>query len=287
MAGMGSQLKKISFVVILLGFLFVLEPALRNKVTFAVPFFSNSQVDYEKAQDLFVETPAIAPAAPQKGRAPEPATLILFLGGIGGIMMRYVRFGFAKIKRVMDLVLAVVGLTLSAPVVIFAAALIKLDSPGPVIYQQKRLGKHGKVFKIYKLRTMGCDAEKNSGAVWAKKNDPRITPVGRLLRKTRIDEIPQLLNVFKGEMSIVGPRPERPELVRDLKVLISDYEKRLSVKPGITGMAQVLHKYDESIDDVRTKVSYDLMYIRNMRLSTDLQIMARTFGVVLTGKGAN
>ncbi|HOW42812.1 MAG TPA: sugar transferase [Candidatus Omnitrophota bacterium] len=284
---MGSQLKKISFVVILLGFLFVLEPALRNKVTFAVPFFSNSQVDYEKAQDLFVETPAIAPAAPQKGRAPEPATLILFLGGIGGIMMRYVRFGFAKIKRVMDLVLAVVGLTLSAPVVIFAAALIKLDSPGPVIYQQKRLGKHGKVFKIYKLRTMGCDAEKNSGAVWAKKNDPRITPVGRLLRKTRIDEIPQLLNVFKGEMSIVGPRPERPELVRDLKVLISDYEKRLSVKPGITGMAQVLHKYDESIDDVRTKVSYDLMYIRNMRLSTDLQIMARTFGVVLTGKGAN
>ena len=134
---------------------------------------------------------------------------------------------------------------------------------------------------------MRQDAEKGTGAVWATKNDPRVTSLGRILRKSRIDEIPQLLNVFRGDMSIVGPRPERPELVLTLKTLINDYEKRLTVKPGITGLAQVLHKYDETIEDVRTKVKYDLTYIQNRNLSTDLRIMAQTFGVVFTGKGAN
>lgn len=260
---------------------------MRNKATFAVPFFSTQSG--QEADALRFEVPYLQLEQPadQKAHAPEPATMILFLGGIGGLVIRYVRFGFERIKRFMDLVLSVIGLTITAPVVGFAALLIKLDSPGPIIYSQKRLGKGGKVFKIYKLRTMRCDAEKKSGAVWAQKNDPRITAAGRLLRKTRIDEIPQLLNVFKGDMSIVGPRPERPELVLTLKKAIHDYEKRLMVKPGITGLAQVKHKYDESIEDVKTKVRYDLMYMQNMRLSTDLRILAETFGVVLTGKGAN
>jgi len=175
----------------------------------------------------------------------------------------------------------------SSPVLIFAAILIKLDSKGPVIYKQIRLGKDKREFRIYKLRSMRQDAEKGTGAVWAKKNDPRITALGRILRKSRIDEIPQLVNVFRGDMSIVGPRPERPELVLQLKQHIKDYEKRLLVKPGITGLAQVLHKYDESLEDVKKKVQYDLAYIQNRNLSTDLRIMARTFGVVFTGKGAN
>lgn len=284
---MNSLVKKIALLIVVVGLLFALEPALRNKATFAVPFFSTQSG--QEADALRFEVPYLQLEQPadQKAHAPEPATMILFLGGIGGLVIRYVRFGFERIKRFMDLVLSVIGLTITAPVVGFAALLIKLDSPGPIIYSQKRLGKGGKVFKIYKLRTMRCDAEKKSGAVWAQKNDPRITAAGRLLRKTRIDEIPQLLNVFKGDMSIVGPRPERPELVLTLKKAIHDYEKRLMVKPGITGLAQVKHKYDESIEDVKTKVRYDLMYMQNMRLSTDLRILAETFGVVLTGKGAN
>jgi lipopolysaccharide/colanic/teichoic acid biosynthesis glycosyltransferase len=178
-------------------------------------------------------------------------------------------------------------MVIASPILLFSTILIKLDSPGPVIYRQKRVGKNGKVFKIFKLRSMRQDAEKGSGAVWAKKNDPRVTVVGKILRKSRIDEIPQLINVLQGDMSIVGPRPERPEMVRDLKNMICDYEKRLIVKPGITGLAQVVHKYDESINDVKKKVKYDLLYIRKKGLWTDLGIMAQTFGVVLTGKGAN
>ena len=187
----------------------------------------------------------------------------------------------------MDISLSTVGLIVSAPFFIISAILIKLDSPGAVIYRQRRVGKNGKIFMIYKLRSMRIDAEKNTGAVWAKKNDPRVTLIGRLLRKTHIDEIPQLINVIKGDMSIVGPRPERPEMVRDFKKLISDYEKRLIVKPGITGLAQVKHKYDETIVDVKKKVKYDLLYIKRKCLWTDLGIMFQTFGVVITGKGAN
>ena len=130
------------------------------------------------------------------------------------------------------------------------------------------------------------DAEKESGAVWAKENDHRITRVGKILRLSRIDEIPQLFNVLKGQMSIIGPRPERPEMVRDFRQLIRDYEKRLLVKPGITGIAQVKHKYDDSIEDVKQKLKYDLLYVKKMRATVDLGILAQTFLVVLTGKGA-
>ena len=223
---------------------------------------------------------------PEKSRAPEPATLFMFLGGIGGILVRFARKRFEEFKRAADILLSIMGLFILSPIIIFAAILIKLNSPGPIVYRQNRMGKDGRIFRIYKLRTMNQDAEKRTGAVWAKEDDPRITSVGRMLRKTHVDELLQFLNVLKGDMSIVGPRPERPELVRDLKAAICDYEKRLQVKPGITGMAQVWHKYDETIRDVRKKIKYDLLYIRKMCLLVDLRILASTIVVVLTGRGA-
>ena len=163
----------------------------------------------------------------------------------------------------------------------------QIDLQGPVFYSQIRSGKDGIPFEIYKFRSMKVDAEKNTGAVWAQSKDDRITPIGRFLRKSRVDEIPQFINVLKCDMSIIGPRPERPVFVDQLKVQITDYPKRLSVKPGITGLAQVCHRYDQNIMDVRKKVKYDILYIKKMSAGTDINIVARTFGVILTGFGAN
>jgi exopolysaccharide biosynthesis polyprenyl glycosylphosphotransferase len=284
---MKLRIKIFCITLTILGIAFVLEPAYRNKVTFAVPFLTNTRLSVEKLRQVPAMVQTSGSPVQQKSRAPEPATVVLMLGGVTGILVRFAKKSFEQIKRAMDIVLSVFGLTVTSPILVFMAVLIKLDSKGPVIYKQMRLGQDNKVFKIYKLRSMRQDAEKGTGAVWATKNDPRITALGRILRKSRIDEIPQLINVFRGDMSIVGPRPERPEMVRTLKTLITNYEMRLSVKPGITGLAQVLHKYDESIEDVKKKVQYDLTYIQNRKLTTDLRIMAQTFGVVFTGKGAN
>jgi exopolysaccharide biosynthesis polyprenyl glycosylphosphotransferase len=281
-----SKTTKISVILMLLATLFVLEPTLRGKSTFAVTFFNDPKVSSEETFGQYL-VPPLNPIMPEKTQAPEPSTVILLLGGLSGLIVRHVRRGFDKLKRVMDVVLSVIGLGIASPILLFATILIKLDSPGPIVYRQRRMGKNGKIFRILKLRSMRQDAEKGTGAVWAKKNDPRVTAVGRMLRKTRIDEIPQLINVLRGEMSIVGPRPERPEMVIDLKTKICDYERRLLVKPGITGLAQVKHKYDETIEDVKKKVKYDLLYIRKMCLWTDINIMAQTFGVVLSGKNAN
>ncbi len=279
--------KKILLLATVLVALFLLEPLLHSESSFAVPLLPSGTVDYSTAEQISLNYEAVPLRQQPRGRAPEPATIFLFAGGVVGMIVRYVRKGFERIKRLMDLGLATFGLAVASPILLFAALIIKLDSRGPVLYRQKRLGKNRKVFTIIKLRTMRLDAEKGTGAVWARKNDPRITSVGRVLRKTRIDEIPQLFNVLRGEMSIVGPRPERPELVHQLKEVIHDYEHRLAVKPGITGLAQVVHKYDENIEDVKKKVKYDLLYIKKMCLLTDLDILARTFGVVVTGKGAN
>jgi exopolysaccharide biosynthesis polyprenyl glycosylphosphotransferase len=284
---MKLQFKIFSLTIVMFAVAFMLEPVYRNKVSFAVPFLTNAKISVEKLKKAPVIAHSDTKPARQKSRAPEPATVFLMLGGVTGIIVRFAKKSFDKIKRLIDIILSVFGLTIASPVLFFTALLIKLDSRGPIVYKQERLGKDNKVFKIYKLRSMRQDAEKGTGAVWAKKNDPRITALGKILRKSRIDEIPQLINVFRGDMSIVGPRPERPELVRQLKTQIRDYEKRLLVKPGITGLAQVLHKYDESIDDVRKKVQYDLAYIQRQSLTADFRIMAQTFGVVFTGKGAN
>lgn len=288
---MKKLIKTTAFIVVLIT-LALCEPVLRSQLIFAVPpVLNNGEVIYENKLPLDkytpIDTSVLVTPKPQRAHAPEPSTLLLMLGGIWAMIVRFAQRSFAKFKRALDLFLSVLGLFIILPVLLICAVLIKLTSKGPIVYKQNRVGLGGKVFQIYKLRTMRVDAEKFSGAVWATENDPRVTPIGKFLRRAHLDEIPQVLNVFKGEMSIVGPRPERPEMVRDLKTLIVDYEKRLHVQPGITGLAQVSHKYDETIDDVRKKVKYDLLYIKKMCWRFEMRILAQTFVVALTGKGAH
>jgi lipopolysaccharide/colanic/teichoic acid biosynthesis glycosyltransferase len=207
------------------------------------------------------------------------------------------------LHRAVNLMLAALALAAMLPVFLLLAVLIKLTSRGPVFYLQERVGldrrlpyagllNHrrthdlgGRVFTIYKFRTMRVDAEAGGAAVWAQEQDPRVTPLGRVLRQYRLDELPQLLNVLKGEMNIVGPRPERPTIFAELRGHIAEYPLRQRAKPGITGLAQINHHYDRSIDDVRTKVNYDLEYIRRQSLREDLLIMLKTIPVVLLRRG--
>jgi exopolysaccharide biosynthesis polyprenyl glycosylphosphotransferase len=189
------------------------------------------------------------------------------------------------IKRTLDILFSAIVLLIGLPIWILVAIAIKLDTKGPVFYTQDRVGKDEKHFPIIKFRTMFANAESESGPVWANKQDPRVTRVGKVLRKLRIDEIPQLINVLDGNMSLVGPRPERPFFVEQLSKEIPLYKRRLKVRPGITGWAQVKHKYDENIEDVKKKVQYDLFYIENMSLRMDFKILLNTITVVLLGKG--
>jgi exopolysaccharide biosynthesis polyprenyl glycosylphosphotransferase len=190
-----------------------------------------------------------------------------------------------KLKRIMDIIVSLFILIISSPVLFFTALAIKIDSPGPALFKQERCGIDGTAFKMMKFRSMRNDAEKHSGPVWSTKNDPRITRIGKFIRSVRIDEIPQMINVLKGEMSLVGPRPERPYFVEKLSKEIPYYKRRLKVRPGITGWAQVKHKYDETIEDVKIKLRYDLFYIENMSLRMDFKILFRTIFVVLFAKG--
>jgi exopolysaccharide biosynthesis polyprenyl glycosylphosphotransferase len=189
------------------------------------------------------------------------------------------------VKRLIDIVVSLIVLVAGLPLWILIAILIKIDSRGPVIYKQERVGKDGKIFTLYKFRSMHENAEALTGPTWAMKNDPRVTRVGKILRKLHLDEIPQFVNVLKGDMSLIGPRPERPVFVEKLSKEIPLYRRRLKVKPGITGWAQVKYKYDESIEDVKKKLQYDLFYIENMSLRMDLKIIAYTILHILSGKG--
>ncbi|OGU42635.1 MAG: exopolysaccharide biosynthesis polyprenyl glycosylphosphotransferase [Ignavibacteria bacterium RIFOXYB2_FULL_35_12] len=190
-----------------------------------------------------------------------------------------------RLKRILDIIVSLIILVINFPIITIASLAIKLDSKGPVFFRQERCGLNNKTFRIIKFRSMQHDAEKMTGPVWSQKGDPRITRVGNIIRMLRIDEIPQMYNVLKGEMSLVGPRPERPFFVEKLSEQIPYYKRRLKVRPGITGWAQVKHKYDESIEDVRIKLRYDLFYIENMSLRMDFKILFRTVFVVLFARG--
>lgn len=187
-------------------------------------------------------------------------------------------------KRIMDLLIATVIAVVTMPFMLLTVLLIKLESKGPIFYRQKRVGQFNQEFNVIKFRSMQVDAEKD-GAVWAKKNDVRVTRVGRFIRKTRIDELPQLVNVFKGEMSIVGPRPEREVFIRDLEKHIPYYRFRHAVKPGITGLAQVKYPYGASVNDAKWKHRFDIHYIKHHRTLLDLKIVLMTVKVVFFGMG--
>lgn len=210
-------------------------------------------------------------------------------------------------KRFFDILLTSMLIILSAPIMLVVAVLVKLDSTGPVFYSQGRVGlnrrrqdrrgasaraqvfdagsdrrrqhSHGRVFRVYKFRSMHVDAEAK-GAQWCRRDDPRITRMGKILRKTHLDELPQLFNVLMGDMSIVGPRPERPEFVTGLKERVPNYEKRLQLKPGLTGLAQIRHRSDEQITDVKKKIRYDLFYMKKVSLWTDTKIVLGTVPLV-------
>ena len=209
-----------------------------------------------------------------------------------------------RIDRAMNVAIAAVGLAVTSPIMLIFACLVKLTSRGPIFYSQTRVGLDrraaqggvagydrrtrnlgGRAFTIYKLRSMNVGAEKPTGAVWATKGDPRVTPIGRIMRKCRVDELPQLVNVIRGEMNIVGPRPERPSIFSRLCADIEEYPLRQRAKPGITGWAQINHSYDTTVDDVRTKVRYDLEYIQRQGVAEDLLIMAKTLPVMIFRKG--
>ena len=234
--------------------------------------------------------------------------------------LRCLPLSFRAAKRLFDIVGALILLIACSPLMILAATLVKLTSPGPIIYSQVRVGlnlrkKQGKdrrqstrlysgdanrrqpgrdrrelnnfglPFTIYKFRTMRSDAEKN-GARFATQGDARVTPIGKLLRRTRIDELPQLWNILRGDMSLVGPRPERPEFMKELSSHIPGYLDRLGLKPGLTGIAQVVNGYDNELEGFRKKVAYDLVYLQNCCLMNDLKVLTRTIRVVITGEGA-
>ncbi len=189
------------------------------------------------------------------------------------------------LKRIVDLCITVIGLVITAPLMALIALAIKLDSKGPVLYVQERVGRFGDLFMMYKFRTMRVDAEV-AGPVWATGDeDARLTRLGRFLRRTHLDELPQLFNVLKGDMSLVGPRPERPIFVEELNRAIPCYDERLFLKPGMTGLAQVHYRYDQSIADVRRKLRFDLLYVKRMCLALDVRILTWTIIVVATGRG--
>jgi sugar transferase (PEP-CTERM system associated) len=207
-----------------------------------------------------------------------PSNIIFSEGYIKSLVTR-------RVKRGLESLICLAGLILVAPLMLLVALLIKLESPGPVFYNQERVGKFGRRFNLHKFRSMKADAEAN-GPVWAGEDDPRITRVGRFLRKTRLDEAPQLLNVLKGEMSFVGPRPERPFFVEQLREEIPYYDQRHAVRPGVTGWAQIRYPYGASKEDALEKLKYDLYYIKNLSIIFDLYIILETGKVVLFGKGA-
>ncbi len=207
-----------------------------------------------------------------------PSTLIFSTGFHRGLIS-------LVCKRFIDVVVSALGLVALTPLFFIIAALIRVDSPGSILFRQLRVGLRGRLFSIWKFRSMQHDAEK-FGPQWAQANDPRVSRIGRWLRKTRLDELPQLVNVFRGEMSLVGPRPERPEFVQGLRSIVPYYDIRHTVRPGMTGWAQVRFRYGASQEESHMKLQYDLYYVKNFSLLLDLKILVHTVRVVVLGEGA-
>jgi sugar transferase (PEP-CTERM system associated) len=189
-------------------------------------------------------------------------------------------------QNLLNFTVAGIGLVVASPIMLLTALAVKLTSPGPILYRQVRVGLNGSLFTVYKFRSMRTDAEARTGAVWASKDDPRVTPLGKIIRKIRFDELPQIVNVLKGEMSIVGPRPERPEFVKTLTEKIPYYRQRHCIRPGITGWAQINFKYGDTLEDTATKLEYDLYYIKNMASGLDVYIIFHTVKAMLLSRGA-
>jgi len=209
---------------------------------------------------------------------PEPITVAMVGVGSGSVLLEIARRQFRLFKELFDVVGGSLLLLAFSPVMLVAALLIKLSDPsGPVIFRQVRVGLDGRLFTMYKLRSMYMDAEARGGAVWCGKNDPRIIPAARWMRKSHVDELPQLVNIIRGDMSLVGPRPERPELFEDLQREMPNYTDRLAVKPGLTGLAQIRNGYDTDIEAARRKLALDLQYIRELSLGKDFRLLLATF----------
>lgn len=216
------------------------------------------------------------------GKIPVPdlrPSWLIFSDGFGS------RTLFRRLKRALDLFLASVLFVVTFPVMAVVAIAIRLESSGPALFRQERMGRNGRRFVLFKFRSMYQDAERNTGPVWAAEKDPRVTRVGRFIRKTRLDELPQLWNVLQGEMSFIGPRPERPHFVQTLQEVVPYYAQRLAVRPGITGWAQVRYPYGASVEDALEKLQYDLYYIKNMSPFLDLLILLATVRTVLRRGG--
>ncbi len=208
---------------------------------------------------------------------PEPITVVMVGAGGGGVLLELARRQYRICKELLDIVGGAAAFAIFLPVMLVAAALIKIwDPAGPVLYRQVRVGLNGRLFTIYKLRSMYVDSEKHGKAQWAGKDDPRVIPVCKWMRKSHVDELPQLWNILRGEMSLVGPRPERPEMFETLCKQVPDFEKRLAVKPGLTGLAQIKNGYDTDIAAVHRKLEYDLAYIDGMSLGLDMKLMFAT-----------
>jgi sugar transferase (PEP-CTERM system associated) len=207
-------------------------------------------------------------------------SLLIYSGGLS--QRRHAIF----YQTVTNVIVAAVGIVIAFPLMVVTALAVRFSSAGPVLYQQVRVGMDGQPFTLYKFRSMCVNAEVGTGAVWASRDDPRVTAVGRIIRKIRFDELPQLFNVLKGEMAIVGPRPERPEFVKTLAEVIPYYQQRHSVRPGITGWAQINYKYGDTLEDTMVKLEYDLYYIKNMSPSLDCYIIFHTLKAMLLSRGS-
>lgn len=207
---------------------------------------------------------------------PDIATLTIESYAIDPPQINVGRIVFDLTKRFIDIILGTIALILLSPIILLCALIVRFSSQGSVIYKQLRVGKNGRLFEMYKLRTMVADAEQSTGPVWAKADDPRVIPACRWMRRGHFDELPQIINVLKGEMSLVGPRPERPEISAELKEIFPDFNKRLAVRPGITGLAQIRNGYDETLNGVRRKLNFDIEYINTRGFGLELYILAAT-----------